>query len=174
MGLSIVSEHKGFFAILFLVGAGIVAFQAGAYYYYQRSSSTCPSPCRGSMVSVETLINYGNGTSQWINKTDVPSDWNFYQLTASIARVQATYYGPPTSEHLITGINGVQSSQQYFWSLWAICEKSNAWIATNVGADAIHFTTYHALAWYYQATNSQDSSAWNPPVPGAAKVTMCG
>ena len=173
MGLSIVNEHKGFFAILFLVGAGIVAFQAGAYYYYQRSSSTCPSPCRGSMVSVETLINYGNMTSQWINKTDVPSDWNFYQLTTSISSVQATYYGPPTSEHLITGINGVQSNSQHFWSLWAICQKSKAWIATNVGADAIHFTTFHTFAWYYQATSSQDSSAWDPPVPGAAKVTVC-
>ena len=162
-----------FFAILFLVGAGIVAFQAGAYYYYQRSSSTCPSPCRGSMVSVETLINYGNMTSQWINKTDVPSDWNFYQLTTSISSVQATYYGPPTSEHLITGINGVQSNSQHFWSLWAICQKSKAWMATNVGADSIHFTTFHTFAWYYQATGSQDPSAWNPPVPGAAKVTVC-
>lgn len=161
-----------FFAVLLLVGAGIAAFQAGAYYYYQRSSA-CPSPCRGSMVSVETLINYGNTTIQWINKTDVPSDWNFYQLTNSITRLEATYYGPPTSEHLITGINGVQSNQYYFWSLWGVCEKSKAWVATSVGADAIHFTRYHTLAWYYQASNPQDSSSWNPPVLGAAKVTMC-
>ena len=173
LGLNVISEHKIFFSILILVGSGIVAFQASAYYYYQKSSSDCPSSCNGTTVSVETLINYGNNTSQWINKTDVSSDWNFYQLTASISKVQAMYYGPPTSEHLITGINGVQSNQQYFWSLWAICAKSNAWIATNVGADAIHFATYHTLAWYYQAANSQDSSAWNPPVRGAAKVTMC-
>jgi len=169
---SIIGGHKALFAILFLVGAGIVAFQAGAYYYYQKSSA-CPDPCQGSTIMVETLINYGNGTRHWINKTDVPSDWNFYELTASISTVQATYYGPPTSEHLITGINGVQSNGQYFWSLWAVCQKSKAWFATNVGADAIHFTTYHTLAWYYQATSSQDSSAWNVPVPGASKVDAC-
>jgi hypothetical protein len=173
LGLSIIGEHKSFFAVLFLVGAGIVAFQAGAYYYYQRSSA-CPSPCQGPVAAVETLINYGNETIQWVNKTDVPSDWNFYQLTNSITRLEATYYGPPTSEHLITGINGVRSNPQHFWSLWAVCQKSKAWFATNVGADAIHFTTYHTLAWYYQAADSQDSSSWNPPVPGAAKVTMCG
>jgi hypothetical protein len=173
LGLNTIGEHKVFFAVLFLVGAGIVAFQAGAYYYYQRSSA-CPSPCTGSTVTVETLINYGNGTSQWINKTDVPSDWNFYQLTNSITRLEATYYGPPTSEHLITGINGVQSSRQFFWSLWALCQKSKAWFATNIGADAIQFTTYHTLAWYYQGTNSQDPSTWNPPVHGASKVAICG
>jgi hypothetical protein len=173
LGLNIIGEHKAFFVVLFLLGAGVVAFQASAYYYYQKSSSACPNPCQGTTVNVETLINYGNDTSQWINKTDVPSDWNFYQLTTSIARVQAMYYGPPTSEHLVTAINGVTSNQQYFWSLWALCEKSSAWIATNVGADAIHFTTYRTLAWYYQPTTSQDSSTWNPPVPGAAKVTVC-
>ena len=173
MGLNIINEHKAFFGILILVGAGIVAFQTSAYYYYQKSNSACPSPCERPTVNVETLINYGNRTSQWINKTGIPADWNFYQLTTSIVKVQATYYGPPTSEHLITGINGVESHQQYFWSLWAVCQKSGAWIATNVGADAIHFTTYHTLAWYFQATNSQDSSNWNPPVPGAAKVTVC-
>jgi len=173
MGVNIISEHKAFFAILVLVGAGIVAFQASAFYYYQKSNSACLGPCQGSTVKVETLINYGNGTSQWINKTGVPADWNFYQLTTSISRVQATYYGPPTSEHLITGINGVESRQQYFWSLWAVCQESGAWLASNVGADAIHFTTYHTLAWYFQAANSQDSSNWNPPVPGASKVTVC-
>ncbi|OLD12048.1 MAG: hypothetical protein AUI93_03170 [Crenarchaeota archaeon 13_1_40CM_3_52_10] len=173
LGLYIIGEHKAFLAVLILIGAGIVAFQTGAYYYYQKSTSACSTPCLGPTVKVETLINYGNTTSQWINKTDVPFDWNFYQLTTSISRVQATYYGPPTSEHLITSINGVQSKGQYFWSLWAICEKSDAWIATSVGADALHFTTYHTFAWYYQAANSQDSSNWKSPVPGAAKVTMC-
>jgi len=172
LGSTIIGDHKAFFVILFLVGAGIVAFQAGAYYYFQKSSA-CPDPCQGSTVTVETLINYGNGTSQWINKTGISSDWNFYQLTTSIAKVQATYYGPPAAEHLITGINGVQSNGQYFWSLWAVCQKSKAWYATNVGADAIQLSTYHTLAWFYQSTNSQDSSNWNPPRSGASKVNTC-
>ncbi len=173
MGINIINQHKVFFAILILLGAGIVAVQAGAYYYYQKSTGTCPGPCATSSLPVQTLINYGNGTLQWINKTNVPSNWNFYQLTANITRVQAKYYGAPTSEHFVTAINGVQSSGSYFWSLWAICGKSNAWYATNVGADAVHFTTYRVLAWYYQSANSQDSSYWNPPIPGALKVNSC-
>src|SRR5437773_12242461 len=62
---NIIGGHKALFVILFLVGAGIVAFQAGAYYYYQKSSA-CPDPCRVSTLMVETPINYGNGTSYWI------------------------------------------------------------------------------------------------------------
>jgi len=170
---SFVSQHKAFFSITILVAAVIIAVQASAYSYYQESVGACPNPCQGSTVTVDTLINYGNRTVQWINKTDVPSDWNFYQLTNSLTKLEATYYGPPTSEHLITGINGVQSNPQHFWSLWAVCQKSKAWFATNVGADAIHFTTFRTLAWYYQAANSQDSSSWNPPVAGALKVNAC-
>ena len=173
MRVSFISQHKAFFSITILFAAIIVAVQGSAYYYYQKSNRVCPSPCQGSTTAVQTLINYGNGTSQWLNRTNVPSNWNFYDLTNNITKVQATYYGPPTSEHLVTGINGVLSNGQYFWSLWAVCQKSSAWIATGMGADAIHFTTYHTLAWYFQATNSQDSSNWNPPVPGAAKVTVC-
>lgn len=173
MATSFVGAHKPFFSLLLLVVAGIIAFQATSYYYYSRLTTDCPNPCSVSDVPVDTLINYGNGTSIWINKTDVPSKWNFYNLTASIARVDAKYYGPPTSEHLILGINGVQSNSQFFWSLWAVCQKTNAWTATGVGADAIHVTTYRAFAWYYQQETSQDSSKWNPPVAGALKVTSC-
>ncbi|HZY47298.1 MAG TPA: hypothetical protein VFE96_05815 [Candidatus Bathyarchaeia archaeon] len=173
MRLSFVSQHKAFFSTAILIAASIIAVQASAYYYYQNSTNFCPSPCKTTTVFVETLLNYGNGTSKWINRTDVPSDWNFYQLTTNISKVQSVFYGPPTSEHLITGINGVQSNQQKFWSLWAVCQKSDAWIATSVGADAIHFTAYHTFAWYYQSLSSQDSSTWNPPVPGAPKVTSC-
>jgi hypothetical protein len=170
----LISKHKAFFLYAILAVVLIVIVQAGAYYYYQKANdSSCPSPCAGTVVSVETLINYGNGTSNWINRTGVPADWNFYQLTTNIARVQSVYSGPPTSEHLITGINGVQSNQQKFWSLWAVCQKSNAWVATSVGADAIHFGTYRTFSWYYQSLNSQDASTWNPPVHGAAKVASC-
>ena len=170
--LDFILEHKKFYATFFLIAAIIIAVDASAYYYYQESSGTCPNPCQGSTVTINTLINYGNGTAQWINKTDVPSDWNFYQLTNSIANVQATF-SSSISEHFVSGINGVQGNGQYFWSLWVVCQKSNAWMAANVGADGIHLAIYRTLAWYYQATTSQDSSAWNVPVPGSLKVNAC-
>jgi hypothetical protein len=169
MKADLISGHRTVYVILFIVVVMIIAVQGSAYYYYQQSLRVA---CSNSCLSVETLINYGNGTSRWFNKTNIPSNWNFYDLTANITKVQATYY-PSAYEHFVTGINGVENNGPYFWSLWAICENSMAWFATNVGADAIHFTTYHTLAWYYQATNSQDSSKWNPPVPGASKVNAC-
>jgi hypothetical protein len=174
MRADFIGQHKVFFSLAILSAVIIVSVQTGSYYYYEKSSSSpCSVSARGAAVAVQILINYGNGTREWINKTDVPSNWNFYQLTASISRIQSTYYGPPTCEHLVTGINGVQSNQQYFWSLWAVCQQSNAWAATNVGADAIQVTSYHTFAWYYQRLNSQDASTWNPPVQGAPRVTSC-
>src|SRR2546427_12856351 len=58
---SIIGGHKALFASLLLVGAGIDAFQGGAYYDYQKSSA-CPGPGPGSTLMVETLINYRNRT----------------------------------------------------------------------------------------------------------------
>jgi hypothetical protein len=123
-------------------------------------------------LTVATLINYGNGTSRWYNQTRVPSQWNFYQLTNSIARVEATYY-PTVNEHLITAIDGVRSTIQSYWTLWVFCQPSKAWTASKVGADLLKLTDGKVLGWSYQTPRSTDPSTWQPPEPGAPVVTDC-
>ncbi len=170
--------------MLLLIATIIVVVQAGAYYYFEKtypspSGDACSTTSRltnsSILVKVDTLINYGNGTSTWFNRTDIPSNWNFYTLTTVVANnsVEAQFYGPPTCEHFVTGINGVRNGGQSDWTLWVFCQKDNAWTVPAVGADLLGLTTYHVLAWDYQTIHSQDQSTWNPPVPGAKKVGSC-
>ena len=180
--------------LLFIV---VVAVQAGAYYYFERiyagssgdgqgssagnhnGSGNGGSGNRGSgtgpnYLVVYTLINYGNGTGRWYNRTDVPVGWDFYQLTVFLANgnVVAPYYGYPLNEHYVTGINGVINSAPYYWTLWVFCQNNAAWSVSNVGADLIRLHNNLTLAWYYQIA-SGDQSTWQPPVLGSAKISQC-
>ncbi len=156
--------------MLLLVAVIAISVQAGAYYYFQ-------SLYRGQgsgLVSVSTLINYGSGPSVWYNNTKVPAEWNFYDLTVYLAQsnVEAQYYGPPLNEHYVTGINGVRNSPPFFWTLWIFCQGDRAWTISRVGADLIKLSDGKIAAWYYQVTSGGEGN-WQPPVPGAAKVSTC-
>jgi hypothetical protein len=158
--------------------------QAGAYYYFEKTyslpsrdvcSTTNSLTNSSTHITVDTLINYGNGTSRWFNRTNVPSNWNFYTLTTVLAdnNVEAQFYGPPTCEHFVSGIDGVRNNGQSYWTLWVVCPNDNAWTVPAVGADLLSLTTYRAFSWYYQSIHSQDQSTWNPPVTGAKKLGLC-
>ncbi len=125
-------------------------------------------------VAVSTLINYGNETVSWYNRTSVPADWNFYDLTLYLANcnVKAQFYGPPLNEHFITGINEVRNAGEFYWTLWVYCAGSKAWTVSQVGADLIRLQNGQVLAWYYQNTSGGEAS-WNPPEAGARKVVTC-
>ncbi len=172
---------------LILLATVVVAAQAGAYYYFERIYLSSSGPGQGSSsgnhngsgtgpnyLIVYTLINYGNGTGQWYNRTDVPIGWDFYQLTVFLANgnVVAPYYGYPLNEHYVTGINGVSNSAPYYWTLWVFCQNNAAWSVSSVGADLIRLHNNLTLAWYYQVA-SGDQSIWQPPVPGSAKISQC-
>ena len=176
--------HKAFYITLLLIATVIVVVQAGAYYFFEKTySSPSGDACStitsltnsSTLITAETLINYGNGTSKWFNRTDVPSNWNFYTLTMALVNnnVQAQFYGWPTCEHFVTGIDDVRNNSQSYWTLWVVCQKDNAWTVPAVGADLLGLTTYHTLAWYYQPIHSQDQSTWNAPVAGAKKIGSC-
>ncbi len=171
------SGNRRFYAALILLATVVVAAQAGAYYYFERiylSSSGAGQRSSPNYLVVHTLINYGNGTSRWYNRTDVPIDWDFYQLTVFLANgnVVAPYYGYPLNEHYVTGINGVSNSAPYYWTLWVYCQNNAAWSVSNVGADLIKLHNNLRVAWYYQIA-SGDQSIWQPPVPGSAKISQC-
>ncbi len=179
-------SHRVFYLILGLLAVAIVSVQVGAYYYFQRSydgtsskssvlcSSLTTSNSPGTdVVSVNTLVNYGNGTTKWYNETNIPSGWNFYQLTLYLVgcNVQAQSYGPPLNEHLVTGINGVIKQGTYSWTLWEFCQKHSAWVFSPVGVDLIHVENGQTLAWVYEVSSSVSSS--QPPVAGARTVSSC-
>ncbi len=184
--------HRRFYVALTLLAIVVVAAQAGAYYYFERIYVSSSGAGHGSSsgnrngsgnsgsgsgpnsLVVYTLINYGNGTSRWYNRTDVPIGWDFYQLTVFLANgnVVASYYGYPLNEHYVTGINSVSNRAPYYWTLWVYCQNNLAWSVSNVGADLIRLHNNLTLSWYYQVASS-DQSTWQPPVPGSATISQC-
>ena len=167
-------EHRLFYLSLGLIAIAAISTQTIAYYYFQNTRGPAPAPSvvpcstvSAQCINVKTLINYGNTTVVWHNKSDVPSSWNFYQLTTHIANVTATYYGPPLNEHLVRGIDGVQQSSAYSWRLWIFCQSKTAWVFSNFGADSIRLTDKEVLAWAFESDPSQ------PPLANAATTDSC-
>ena len=156
-------EHRSFYLVLVLVAVGIVSAQIGAYYYLQKLSS----PAGSAPSTVNTVINYGNGTMKWYNETNVPANWNFYNLTVYLTRGNiVASFDTLLNEHYVTGINGLQNHAPYFWTLWTFCEKQKAWAQATVGADEIPLGNSTTLAWAYQIP-------YHSPIPRARTVGLC-
>ncbi len=156
---------------LVLIAVSAIAIQAVAYYFYQNMSNHEASKsavlCRGidaSCIRVSTLINYGNTSIVWHNVSDVPSAWNFYQLTVHIANVDSTSF---SFGHLVTSIDGVHASGSSYWRLWIFCGSKSAWFYSAVGADSLSLTDGSSFAWALQSDPSQ------PPISGEATVDSC-
>ncbi len=158
---------------LLLVALVVLGAQVTSYYYLQRLHPIVGS---SGKPEVSMLINYGNTTSKWYNVSTVPTGSNFYNLTNSVAHVEALYY-PLLNAHYVIGINGVKNDKDgihcnFCWTLWVYCQRDLAWAVSLVGADLIRLANGDILAWYYQYAPS-DQTVWKPPVAGASKVGIC-
>ena len=158
--------YLGLAAIIVIV----ITAQVGAFLQLQNLFGAAPAQ---NPLTVSTLINYGNGTSRWDNRTNVPSGWNFYHLTTTIAETEAPSSASVSGQHYVIALDGVKSFGPYYWTLWIFCQKDTAWAASPVGADLIKLKNGDILAWYYQAPPSINAATWDPPVEGARKVATC-
>lgn len=176
--------HRRLYLAIFLVAISLVSIQLGAYYDLERfflpnntaSQNTGSHGSNGSgnqsananVFTVNTLLNFGNGTSKWFNDTHVPLGWNFYDLTVYVANgnVESTWSSDYHS-HFIIGIDGIGSSGANYWALWQFCNNDRAWLYSYVGADEIALSNNQTLAWYFE------SDPHPPPIPGAKTVLMC-
>jgi hypothetical protein len=103
-------------------------------------------------ISVNFLLNYGNGTLVWYNQTSVPTSWNFFNVTELITKgnLGAVFFASFGS-HFVYSINGVgcPASNIFcdeawgFWTLDGIC-----WDLPFVGVDVIPVTQAMTVAWY--------------------------
>lgn len=105
---------------------------------------------------------------KWINQTSFRAGSNFYNLTFYLTggKIEAPFYGPPLNEHFVTGIDGVENRDPYYWTLWVFCQKQNGWAVSPVGADLIRLGSGLTLAWAYEIP-------YHAPVPDAKKVDSC-
>lgn len=137
----------------------IVSSLAGVYYVQynkaEAQNSTYVSELNQANVRYDSsvLIDYGNGTRNWFNVTNVQPGTNFYVETEIIAggQVNSTYY-PQYGSHLVTAINGVGNTNSLYWLLWTY-NSTALWQQASVGADQLPVTNGSIFAWSYCGAN---------------------
>ncbi len=117
---------------------------------------------RGVKYSASVLFDFGNGTRVWFNNTRVPLGWNLYNLTVNLmqGRVTAIYY-PQYRAHFVTGIDGVNNTQNKFWFVW-LHDNSSSWYTSPVGADDVTIHNESLYAWTFCATGVFDQPQCHP------------
>jgi hypothetical protein len=95
---------------------------------------------------VDVLIDYGNGTSRWLNGSTAQPGWNAFVLTLVLTdgMMQAVWY-PQFGEHFVTGIYGALGTSSESWFVWEF--GKGGWALAPMGADAIAVQNGTALAW---------------------------
>ena len=92
-------------------------------------------------LSVNVEINYGNGTVEWHNETNVPAGYTLFKLTQEITVIKYSYYALMEPGHVV--VNSINNKTEYsdshgsyywFWNYWSDSEKK--WVPGPVGCDA--------------------------------------
>ena len=155
---------------LSLVIALVLTGFTASYYYLQFSS--VQTSYRETLTNLEKisfkisiLINYGNGTREWLNNTRIPIGSNTYNATLSVlgectsnTGLCAKYF-PQYMAHFINAINGVglvKDEQHKNWA-WILClwdAGAKDWKISDVGADALVLQNGQILAWVYEDTSN--------------------
>lgn len=134
-------------------------------------NSTRPGPSTNpNVISVDTLVNYGNGTSIWYNETNVPIGSNFYSLTLQIGNAN---FISESLGHFLVSINGVSSNGSgsncsICWGIWIYCARDDGWMYSLLGADLLKLNNGDVLAWYLH-----DISQNQPPEGSKPPLTTC-
>ena len=120
------------------------------------------SPAKSSLYSVNVLFDFGNGTRQWYNGTQVQPGWNMYVTTVLISKgnLQAQWY-PQYQEHLVSGIDGVSDTNSMYWFLWSY-NSTASWQVAQVGADDLTAYNGSVFAWTYCGVTQSYSPTCTP------------
>ncbi len=126
-------------------------------------------PAEQAVYAPHILIDFGNGTEQWYNTTQVQPGWNLYVATVLIAKgnLQAQWYpagsfGPGTpGEHFVTGIDGVSNTATTYWWIWTY-NGTASWQVANAGADLYQVYNGSLFAWTYCGSTTTGEPTCSP------------
>jgi len=102
-------------------------------------------------------VNYGNGTVEWFNETDVPAGYTLFGLTQNLTLTTYSYYALDEPGHvLIDSINNVTSytdpsyawGYSWIWYYWNNNGKN--WVSGPVGCDAWLLENGGIYRWNYE------------------------
>jgi len=107
-------------------------------------------------LTVNSCIDYGNGTINWYNETKMPAGSSLFQLTQKIAEINYTYYPSMKPGHiLVNSINdkeaytiGFSEGWSWIWHYWDSNEQK--WISGPVGCDAWMLKNGGIYKWKFE------------------------
>lgn len=108
-------------------------------------------------LSVNIEINYGNGTVEWHNETNVPCGYTLFELTQNLTVITYSYYALNEPGHvLIDSINNVTSytyssyawGYSWIWYYWN--SNGKKWVSGPVGCDAWQLENGGIYRWNYE------------------------
>lgn len=118
------------------------------------------SVSEAATLSVNILIDYGNGTREWHNGTSVSAGYTLFKLTQEIAVIDYKYYAELEPGHImIDSINGKAKYSNYtnplfYWGyswIWFYWDTNqNKWISGPVGCDAWLLKDGGVYKWNYE------------------------
>ena len=107
-------------------------------------------------LSVSILINYGNGTLEWNNETQVPAGTNLFEITQQISVVKYSYYATAEPGHVfVDSINNLAEyataagTSGYSWFWYYSNDNGKTWTEGQVGCDAWLLANGGVYEWNY-------------------------
>lgn len=134
--------------------AAALAVSAGlTSYFYQRSVfldseyQALREQLQQVSNEVDLLIDYGNGTRSWHNRTRIPVGATLFNATLQIVGGGLDYSIHPQFGVFVNGINGLKGDPSRFWSIWKWDRDSSRWMLSEVGASELRLHVDDAAAW---------------------------
>jgi hypothetical protein len=118
-----------------------------AYFSYQYNDLV--NRTRGTVIHVNLLIDYGNGTATWHNGTEATGGMTLLNVSSLTSDVNYTMW--PGMGALVNGIDGVENFNPVYW-MWWMWNSYSGWIEGPVGADKYVVSDGEVLCWYYENT----------------------
>jgi len=139
--------------IILLLAWAVVSSTIAANYYLKYNS--CVKDLEAfdrKTISVNILIDYGNGSKTWFNNTIVSRNSTLFSVLLSISKVNYTSgaYGI-----FINSINGVSNKVTgkncgYYWMWYYYDKESKKWVMGPVGVDKWKLSEGDILKVVYQ------------------------
>jgi len=154
-GLSVLSA-----ALLALL---ILSCGIAVYFYLEsieanRRYTSLLSELEGVSLEINLLIDYGNGTLIWHNKTLLPIGATLFNATLKVTK-SVEYIGSDMGV-FVTGIDGVGTrivEKGYYWLWWRFDKAQGEWVLGETSADRYILQRGDILAWVYEDTSTYPS-----------------
>ena len=139
-------------------GTLIAGYYFTQYKIYQNEYETLASEME-SILLVNVLVSYGNGTKIWYNKTALPLDSTAFKAILAVADVNYTDYGGELGI-LVTSINGLTNNSTHGWFYWYWDSGNSMWVLPEYSCAKYILHRDDVIAFTYESY-----STWPPPQP---------